>query len=100
MVIKEERAITKAEVTELVGDSDKAKEIKIFIKGFNKIDADKAREINSKLESLDLIKLKPAYIVKIIDFMPKDAVELNKVLIEVSLDADEVAKILDVIGKY
>jgi len=47
-----------------------------------------------------LIKLKEEHIVKIVDFMPSDASELNKVIIEVSLDAEEVNKILEVVGKY
>jgi DNA-directed RNA polymerase subunit F len=38
--------------------------------------------------------------VKIVDFVPTDVSELNKVIIEVSLDADEITKILDVTKKY
>jgi len=52
------------------------------------------------LKALDLIKLKDEHIVKIVDFVPKSASDLNKVIIEVSLDSDEVAKILEVTGKY
>jgi DNA-directed RNA polymerase subunit F len=62
--------------------------------------AEKALEMKEELRTLDLIKLKEAHIVKIIDFMPTDASELNKVLIEVSLDQDEVTKILDVVKKF
>ena len=47
-----------------------------------------------------MIKLKEEHIVKIVDFVPKDTSELNKVIIEVSLDSDEVAKILEVTGRY
>ena len=76
------------------------KEIKKFIKGFNKMDVKKALEMKAELKGLDLIKLKDEHIVKIVDFVPKDASELNKVIIEVSLDSYEVAKILEVTGKY
>jgi len=100
MAIKEERPITMAEVVSLAGDSEKAEEIKKFIKSFNKMNVKKALEMKEELVALDLIKLKDEHIVKIVDFVPKDASELNKVIIEVSLDSDEVAKILEVTGKY
>ncbi len=100
MVIKEKTPITMAEVVVLAGDSDKGKAIKNFIKNFNKMDVEKAKEMKEELKGLDLIKLKDEHIVKIVDFVPTDASELNKILIEVSLDQDEVNKILDVTKKY
>lgn len=100
MAIKEETPITMAEVVALAGDSEKGVAIKKFIKGFNKMDVKKAEEMREELRGLDLIKLKDLHIVKIIDFMPSDASELNKVIIDVSLDQEEVNKILDVVGKY
>jgi DNA-directed RNA polymerase subunit F len=100
MVITEETPITMAEVAGLVGDSDREKEIKTFIKKFVKMDAKKAKEMSDELKALDLIKLKDAYIVKIVDFMPEDTSELNKVVSEVSLDQEEITKILDVVKKY
>lgn len=100
MVVTEENPITMAEVISLAGDSEKAVEIKKFIKQFNKMDVKKAIEMKEELKALDLIKLKDEHIVKIVDFVPKNASELNKVIIEVSLDSDEVAKILEVTGKY
>ncbi|MBT6956448.1 hypothetical protein HN997_04110 [archaeon] len=100
MVITEETPITMAEVAALAGDADREKEIKVFIKKFVKMDAKKAKEMSDELKALDLIKLKDAYIVKIVDFMPEDASELNKVVSEVSLDQEEINKILDVVKKY
>jgi len=100
MGIKEETPITMAEVVALAGDSDKGNEIKKFIKNFNKMPVKIAKEMKEELRALDLIKLKEIHIVKIIDFMPTDASELNKVLIETSLDQDEVTKILDIVKKF
>ncbi len=97
MAIKEETPIALAEVVALVGDSDKSVAIKKFIKGFNKMDVEKAREMKDALKKLDLIKLKDEHLVKIVDFMPSNASDLNKVLIEVSLDGDEATKILEVV---
>ena len=100
MAVKEETPITLAEVVTLAGDSEKADSIKKFIKGFNKMDVAKAREMKVALVELDLIKLKDEHIVKIVDFMPSDAADLNKVLVEVSLDGDEVTKILEVVKNF
>ena len=100
MGITEETPITMAEVVATAGDSDKSEAMKKFIKSFNKMDVKKAREMKAELKALDLIKLKDEHIVKIVDFVPTDVSELNKVIIEVSLDADEITKILDVTKKY
>ena len=99
-MIKESRPITMAEVISIVGDSEKAEEVKKFMKEFKVLDFDKAKELEKELMALDLIKLKDEYIVKLVDFVPTDAAELNKVIIEVSLDADEVNKILEITKKY
>ena len=100
MAVKEERPITMAEVVSMAGDSEKAEEIKKFVKKFSKMPLEKVLKMKEELRALDLIKLKEEHIVKIVDFVPTDASELNKVIIEVSLDGDEVNKILDVTKKY
>jgi len=100
MVILEERPITLSEVVSLVEGSDKGKEMKSFIKDFNKMPLEKVLQLKEELESLDLIKLKEFHIVKIVDFMPRDASELNKVVVDVSLDSDEVTKILEIVNKH
>ncbi|MCK4650264.1 hypothetical protein KAT36_03460 [Candidatus Pacearchaeota archaeon] len=99
-MIKESRPVVMAEVVRLVGDSDKGEDIKKFVKNFDVLDFEKAKELTEELKGLDLIKLKDEHIVKIVDFVPTDAAELNKVIIEVSLDQDEVNKILEITKKY
>ncbi len=100
MTIKEKTPITMAEVVVLAEGSDKGKAIKDFIKNFDTVNIKKAREMKEELKGLDLIKLKDENIVKIVDFIPTDVSELNKILVGVSLDQDEVNKILDVTKKY
>ncbi|NPE27162.1 hypothetical protein HNV12_04140 [Methanococcoides sp. SA1] len=99
-MIKESKPITMAEVVKLAGDSEKSEEIKKFVKNFDVLSFEKAREMLEELRALDLIKLKEEHIVKIVDFVPTNAEELNKIIIEVSLDQDEVNKILEVTKKY
>lgn len=100
MVVKEERPITLAEVSELVGDSEKGTQIKKFIKNFTKMSAEKAIEMKEELRAIGILKLKESHLVKIVDFKPLDASELNKVISDASLDNDEIVKILDVVKKY
>jgi len=100
MVIKEEKPITMAEVSALVGDSERSQEIKQFIKGFVKMEAAKAIEMKEEIAALNILKLKDLHIVKIVDFLPGDATELNKIVSDASLDSEEIGKILDVVKKY
>lgn len=99
-MIKEQKALTYTEVVGLIGDSEKAEKVKKFIKEFYKLKPEKADELRKELESLDLIKLKDENIVSIVNFLPRDASDLMKILSEVSLDQEEVNKILDVVKKY
>jgi DNA-directed RNA polymerase subunit F len=100
MTILDSKPLTMSEVVSLAGDSDREKNVKEFIRRFNKMSVEKAVEMKQELEALDLIKLKDKHIVKIVDFMPVDAMDLNKILEDVSLDQEAVTKILDVVKKY
>lgn len=100
MVIIEKEPISMAEVVDLAGESDKEEGVKSFIKSFNKMDPKKAREMIDELKGLEIIKLKDAHIVKIVDFKPSDSQDLSKLIDDVSLDQEETSKILDVVKKY
>jgi len=102
-MIKERKPLNMCEVTEVLKDikeTDKTKELKSFIKDFCKVTPAKARELKEELIKLDIIKLKEGDIAKIIDIMPEDAAELNKIFVDIALDADETNKILETIKKY
>ena len=88
------------EVSELVEKNEEKEEIKKFIKKFSKIKPDDGKKLNEELEGLKILKLKKQDILKIIDFLPEDASDLNKVLIETSLNEDETNKILGAVKKY
>jgi len=76
------------------------KDIQNFIKKFVKIDGKKAQELKKEIEDLGILKLKGEHIVKIIDLLPEDAPDVNKILTDVSLDEDETNKLLEVVKKY
>jgi DNA-directed RNA polymerase subunit F len=77
------------------GDDEGKEEIKKFIKKFTNLKPEKAKEMRKKLESLDLMKMKPEHIAKILDLIPKDPENLNKIFNDVSLNEDETKKILE-----
>jgi len=88
------------EVEDIVEDSpesEKKEEMKQFLKKFLKTKPEQAKKIKEGLEKLDLLKMKREHLVKIIDLLPADATDLNKIFIDVSLTEDEINKILEVI---
>jgi DNA-directed RNA polymerase subunit F len=99
MIINSE-PLSMAETIEYIKKDENATEIVGFIKKFNKIEVKEARELKEEIESLNMIKIKPENLVKIIDLLPETAEELNKIFVEASLDEDESKKILDAIKKY
>ncbi len=98
-MIKNSTPLTLAEVIDLTKDNESAEKIKSFAKRFTKKTGNDAKKMKEDLEKLGLLKLKESHIVKIVDFSPQDASDLNKILPEVSLDQDEIKKILEVIKK-
>ena len=100
-MIKNSQPLSAAEATEFVKKTDESgKEILSFIKKFVKLKSKDAKELKKKLEELDLMKLKEEHIVKIIDLLPENADELNKIFINIGLDEDETKKILDVVKEF
>jgi len=80
-----------------IADSDKKEEINLFLKKFLKTKANQAKKIKEDLEKLDLLKMKREHAVKIVDLLPEDASDLNKIFTDVSLNEDETNKILEIV---
>jgi len=100
-MIKNTIPLSMAESTEYIGETkDSEAELKKFIKRFVKLDYEEAKKMKVKLENLNLIKIKPEHITKIIDFLPEDTESLNKIFTDVSLDEDEAKKILETIREF
>jgi len=91
------------EVKKLLGgleDSEKKKQLESFIKKFLKVQPQKGEQLKKELEELGLLKLKQDSIIKIVDLLPEDSLDLNKIFVDISLDEDETNKILEVVKKY
>jgi len=106
-MIKNKEEISLAEVKALLAkeDEDESKQIKdilAHIKKFVDLSPEKAKKMKEELKELDIIKIGNRHIAKIIDLLPDDAESLRKILSgeEVSLDENEINKILEVVKKY
>lgn len=97
MIIKQD-PLSLAEVKEMVGEGNE--EVEKFAKSFTKMKPETAKKFKEDLEKLAILKLKTEGIVKIIDILPEDASDLNKIFIDTNLDEDEINKILEVVKKY
>ena len=102
MAINELKPLSMAEAKEIAeaSESETSKKLVLFIKKFSKLNSKEARELRKELEEMDVSKLKEEYIVKIMDILPEDAQDLNKIFIDTSLDENEINKILGAVKKY
>ena len=71
-----------------------------FIKKFVKLNPKDAKELKKKIKELNLMKINEIDIIKIIDLMPENAEELNKIFTDVSLNEDETNKILEKVKEF
>jgi len=99
-MINNREAISMSEALEYVKGKGKEEKAKAFIKKFTNLKPKEAKEMKEKLENLDLMKMKSEQIVKVIDMLPVDAEELNKIFTGINLNEDETKKILDVVKEY
>lgn len=99
-MITETKPLSLVEANELVGTGEEKQEIKSYIKRFNKIKLDKAKELRKEIEALDNMKIKTEHIVKVIDIIPEDIEDVNKIFSDAGLDENETNKILEIIKKY
>ena len=100
-MIKSNKQLSMVEVAEYIKKiEDSEKDLRGFIKKFIKLNLKEAKELRKKIEELDLIKIGPEHIVKIIDLMPENAEDLNKIFVDISLDEDEKRKILETTKEF
>ena len=80
-----------------ISDSGKKEEVEIYLDKFLKTDSKRAEKIREELEKIDLLKVKREHIIKIIDLLPEDASDLNKIFVDVSLNEEETNKLLEIV---
>jgi DNA-directed RNA polymerase subunit F len=80
-------------------DNKKAKDTLLYLKKFVKIKPEHAKKLKIALQNLNLIKLNPKHIAKIIEIIPEDAEDLKKIFVgeDFSLEQDEINSILEAV---
>ena len=96
-MIEKSESLSMSEAAEYIGDNA---DMKAFVKKFVKLKPEKAKELRSKIEELDLMKVRHDHISKIIDLLPESKEELNKIFSDVGLEDEEVTKLLDIIKEF
>lgn len=89
-----------SEAKELAGDVEERKNLAEYFKKFCKVELKDAKSLAEELRALNNVKIKEEYVSKVIDFLPKDSEDLNKIFTDVSLDEKETATILEIVKKY
>lgn len=71
-------------------------------KKFSKIKTADANKLVKELESLDMRRLKPEQIIKIVDMMPADMDDIKVMFLhaDVPFTEEELQKILEIVKKY
>ena len=100
MTILEMKPVSIAEAKEIAESIDEEDQLIKFIKKFAKISKEDVKKMEGELEKLEIMKLKEENIAKIIDLMPEDAADMNKIFSDINLDENEITKILEVVKKY
>jgi DNA-directed RNA polymerase subunit F len=100
-MIKEMKPLTMIETEKLVKENEGGnEELEKYFKKFSKLKEKDVKEMRKELEELNNHKIKNADIVKIIDLLPEDVSEVNKIFTDVSLEENEIKQITDIVKKY
>ena len=99
-MILSKKPLNLAEVKILAGGIEDKKPITPYLKAFSKLNKDKANKLAEEITALNNPKLKEESIIKIVDFLPQDLEDMNKILVDVGLTDAESNAILEIIKKY
>ena len=97
------KTLSMAETKKILGGmekTEKTEKTQAFLKKFNKVIEKKAGEMRKELAEIGSLKIKEEDISKVIDLLPEDTEDLNKIFIDVSLDENETNKLLEIVKKY
>lgn len=99
-MIKEMKPLCMEEAKAISKENGGKEELEEYFKQFIKIKSKDVAPFRKELESLNNHKIKNIDVVKIIDLLPEDASDINKIFVDVSLDENEIKQILDIVSKY
>lgn len=79
---------------------DKGSDMEKFSNKFSKLSFEDAKEMKKKIENLESINIRDEHIVKIIDVLPDNVQDLNKIFVGGQIDEDEAKKVLEIVQEY
>ncbi|MEK6850135.1 MAG: hypothetical protein AABX85_01020 [Nanoarchaeota archaeon] len=91
--------LTLAEVKEYCKDLEN-QGIHDYLKTFVKTSKADAVKCSAEIRALDNPKIKEENIISIIDFLPQDLEDLNKIFLDVTLTEEESNAIIAIVKKY
>lgn len=98
-MIKESKALSMSEAKEFI-DNSSNDDLKGFVKNFVTLEPEKAKKLREELENIDNMKIKEEHISKLIDLLPEDSEDINKIFSDADLDENETNQILETIKPY
>ncbi|MBS3091074.1 hypothetical protein J4217_01335 [Candidatus Pacearchaeota archaeon] len=100
MNVLNRKALTMVEAKEYIKNMSESKPIHGYFKTFSKLSRDKAEKLAEEIKALNNPKVKDSDIVKVIDLLPEDSEDVNKIFIEVGLSEEEARAVVDIVSKY
>ena len=89
-----------AEVKEIVDKLEENEEMKLYLKKFTKLSKKDALKLKEELTALVNVKIREEHIIKLVDILPKDAEDVNKIFSDTGLTEEETNAILEITKKY
>ncbi len=89
-----------AEVKEIVDKLEENEEMKLYLKKFTKLSKKDALKLKEELTALGNVKIREEHIIKLVDILPKDAEDVNKIFSDTGLTEEETNAILEITKKY
>lgn len=98
-MILNSKPLSLPEVKEILGKTEN-EAMHTYLKEFCTLKKEDAEKLSSEIRALNNPKIGEMHIVKIVDFLPKDSEEVNKIFNDVSLSEEEANAISEIAKGY
>lgn len=96
-MILNKKPLSLADVKLYLKDVEGNEELIKYIKKFGKISKDKSDKIKEKIVALNNPKIREIGVVKVIDFLPGDQEDVNKIFVDANLNEEEASALIEVV---
>ena len=100
MNIVHRQPLTLAEAKSLIKNLEEKPVLHEYFKSFSTLSAEKAKDCFHQIKALNSPKLNDEHIVKLVDILPKDLEDVNKVCNDVNLTEEEATTVLAITSKF